>query len=657
MAFKNKKPHILIGQARWVSGGILAVIIAVVACATLAMPPKQGQAAPFPACDTNGFLYQYPGGPTQVHSIDMVTGADTVVPPNINGHEINAIGYNIKDNFIYGWDDSANKTFVRVHSDHTVDPLSIAGYTGPLDNIIIGDVDDNGHYWFIAGTHWHQVDLTTPTPTQIDSKPLPAVPAGYTAGADWAFVPGTDSFYRIMDNGGVDMRLISFSRTSQTWTDHTPVTPLAGITDPNDFTMGAFYADPEGYLYASSNSPSGKLWRVNTASAPYAAEHIGTGTPSSSNDGARCAVAPIPIDFGDAPSSYSTLLGENGPRHAVVGYNNFNHTAEMMLGKKIDVENDGFPGAQAAGDDADDIDDERGVTHIVATPGTPTALNVHVYVTNNSSQQATLAGWVDLDNDGVFEVGERVTTTIPGGAGTYELNFPTTTFTTNSFARFRVFSIGDTSPAAVNLLPTGPAAGGEVEDVLVQVGTYDASKTSNPVEGSVVTPGETITYTLTIKNTGLTPLTNLKVDDNLADVLDDATLEGAPVVNPIAAGTASVSDNILEFAGDVGIGETVTVTYAIKIKDAGSLGNTALNNSVFAVHSASCHPDVSDGSPSVSHPDCQTAHTVGGLANTGGNMLLPLAFAGGLIGISVVALYVGYRRSAQQRSIAPINQG
>lgn len=620
-------------KAKWLLAAALTLLA--IPLLSVSQPPRQvAHAAPFPACDTNGFLYKYPVSPTDVHSVDMVTGADTLVPPSITGHQINAIGYNIQDNFIYGWDDQ-NSTFVRVHADHTVEPITIAGYTGPMTGIIIGDVDENGHYWFIAGASWHQVDLNG-TPTQIGTGSAAGITG--SAGADWAFVPGTNALWRIMDDSGVG-RLWSFDRTSHAWTNHTPVTPIAGVSGA-DLTMGAFYADPNGFLYASSNS-SGKLWRVNLNVTPYTAEQIGTGNPSSSNDGARCALASVPIDFGDAPSSYDTLLGEDGPRHAVVGYNNFNHTAQLMLGRKVDVEHDGFLGSQATGDDADDIDDERGTTHIIATPGTPTALKIPVIVTNNSSQQATLVGWIDLDSDGTFEVGERVTQAIPANSGgTYELAFPTATFTANSFARFRVFSAGDTSDSAVNMLPTGPAAGGEVEDVLVQVGTYDVSKTSNPAEDSTVDPGEIVTYTLTIQNTGLTALTNLKVDDNLADVLDDATIQGTPTVTPSSAGTASVSDNTLEFTGDVGIGQTVTITYAIKIKDAGSLGNTALNNSVLAAHSTSCHPDVAGGSATVSDPDCKTAHTVSALANTGSNIILPILLAGGLITAAGVTLYL-----------------
>ena len=120
-------------------------------------------------------------------------------------------------------------------------------------------------------------------------------------------------------------------------------------------------------------------------------------------------------------------------------------------------------------------------------------------------------------------------------------------------------------------------------------------------------------------------------------MLDDATIEGSPTVTPGSAGAATISGNTLEFAGDVGIGETVTVTYTVKIKDGGTLGNAVLNNYVLATHSTSCHPDISDGSATVGD-DCQTSHTVGGLANTGTSSFVPLVLSGGLLAMGYFGL-------------------
>jgi len=643
---------------------ILVAGVLATAIASTFSQVRPTEAAPYLGCSPNGYIVKDSsggGGHTDIQAIDMVTGAGSSAG-QIQSRELNAIGYNPKDNHFYAWD-LQNGVFVKVSSDFaTVTPYTAGamGYAGPTTSVFAGDVDEDGYHWSftVSGgtTTWYRINLNTATPTFVESGTTPN-PTG-TEGTDWAYVPGTNKLYRGMDNG-TDITIVAFDRTTKTYSTIGTVTNItAGGSSGRN--MGAVYADPNGNFYMSSNG-SGILWRVDLddPSGPgptYTAVQLDAADVGS-NDGARCVLASVPTDYGDAPDTYSTLIGDDGPRHNVVNFEIFESTAPLMLGKKVDIENDGFPNVDATGDDADHegiqgspfVDDERGVTHIVATPGSSDPLVVPAYVTNASGQNATLVGWIDLDNDGVFEVAERVSTTVESGfIGYKELTFPapSTPYSTNTFSRFRLFSASDTSDAAVNMLPTGPAAGGEVEDVLVQVGTYDVNKTANPAEGSAVDPGQTVTYTISVTNTGATALTNLKIDDDLSGVLDDAALEGTPTVDPTSAGTATVNGDTLEFVGDVGIGQTVNITYAVKINAAGSLGDTALNNVILATHSASCHPTISDGQANVSDPDCSTSHTVSGLANTGSNLFAPLLVAGGFIVASgVIGYFVRKQRA------------
>lgn len=629
-------------------GAVLGVGFAalLITAAFIALPSRPTQAAPYFGCSPNGYIFKYQASPnTAVQAVDMVTGLGSSAG-TLTARNFNAVGYNPKDNYFYGWDLTGGGTFMRVKSDFatSAESLTISGYAGPTTNIFSGDVDEDGYYWFftVGGTTtWHRINLNTATPTFVETGST-ANPTG-SEGTDWAYVPGTNKLYRGMDNG-TNITIVAFDRTSKTYSTAGVVSNITAAADRN---MGAVYADPDGNFYMSSHQ-SGKLWRVDlTGPAPYTAVELGAADPQS-NDGARCSLASIPVDFGDAPNSYLTFIASDGPRHSIANFDVNTSTAPLMLGTRIDIEVDGLPGAQAKGDDADHqglagsgyIDDERGVTNIIATPGVPTALTVPVKVTNNSAAPATLAGWIDLDADGTFETGERVTAAIDANSGTatYELSFPSTTFNTNTYARFRLFT--DT---VANPLPSGAVAVGEVEDVLVQVGSYSANKTANPAEGSTVDPGQTVTYTVTIQNTGATALANLKVDDDLADVLDDATVEGSPTVTPSSAGTASIIGSVLEYVGDIAVGQSVTVTYAVKIKDAGALGssNASLQNTILAAHSTNCHPVVSSGSATAGGPDCQTTHAVAGLANTGSNQVLPVVLGTTLI---AAALYLGQKQ-------------
>lgn len=644
---KNKAPWSV-----WSVGGLALSVIAIAVVLVVAGLSKINHAAPNLSCSPNGFIFRDNGGHTDVQAIDMVTGQGTSVN-QVTGKSLNAVGYNPIDNHFYAWD-LANGQLVKLNSSlvpqATYTPAAV-GYADPTNDIFSGDVDTDGYYWFfriVSGTtHWYRVNLNTSTPTLVESGTTPN--AAGTNGTDWAYMPGTDNLYRAMDSGG-GVALVAFSRTSKTFTTLTPA--VTGITTPADGDMGSVYADPDNNLYLSSHA-SGKLFRVSLDGPTYPAVELPAVDPSS-NDGARCALASVPTDYGDAPSAYGTLITDDGPRHSIGNFDIFNSTAPLMLGKKVDIENNGFPSVDSAGDDADHegipgggfVDDERGVAHIVATPGSSDPLVVPAYVTNTTSQVATLVGWIDLDNDSVFEVSERVTASVPAGfTGYQQLTFPApaTPYSVNTSARFRLFSSTDTSSAATGQLPSGPAATGEVEDVLVQVGTYDVTKSANPAEGSSVDSGTMVTYTLNIQNTGSTALTNLKIDDDLTDVLDDAVLQGAPSVSPSSAGSASVIGNTLEFVGDIGIGNTVAVTYTVKIKDSGTLGNAVLNNYVLAAHSTSCHPDVSGGSAVVDNPVCKTTHNVNGLANTGANMFTLLFLSGSLLTAACVLLFFRLR--------------
>ncbi len=109
------------------------------------------------------------------------------------------------------------------------------------------------------------------------------------------------------------------------------------------------------------------------------------------------------FDFGDAPDSYSTLLGSGGPSH-VLG-------SSVFMGPSVDPEPDGQPSVLADGDDLDTFftssgDDEDGVA--VISPLTPGFLALMAVV--DSPSGGKLDAWIDYDGSGVFDdPAERIT--------------------------------------------------------------------------------------------------------------------------------------------------------------------------------------------------------------------------------------------------------
>jgi uncharacterized repeat protein (TIGR01451 family) len=168
-------------------------------------------------------------------------------------------------------------------------------------------------------------------------------------------------------------------------------------------------------------------------------------------------------DFGDAPDTYGTLLASSGPHHVVVpGYH---------LGASIDAEPDGQPSATATGDGAD----EDGVTippALIACSST----SLTVTVTNTAALNAArLDAWIDFDANGVFDLTDRIATSLAlsTGANNVPVNVPCSTRTATTYARFRLTTTGIATPH-------GAATDGEVEDYAIVAQGVDFGDAPDP---------------------------------------------------------------------------------------------------------------------------------------------------------------------------------
>jgi hypothetical protein len=167
----------------------------------------------------------------------------------------------------------------------------------------------------------------------------------------------------------------------------------------------------------------------------------------------------LPLDYGDAPDSYGTLLASDGARHIVT-------EPPIYMGPLVDPEPDGQPSPGADGDDLDLMypsmgDDEDGVTlPPVLTPGVMANVTV-----DGGPSGGLLDAWIDFDTNGVFDhPGEQIFVSVPLVPGPNPLSFPVPAGATPglTYARFRLSING-------GLPPTGFAPDGEVEDYLVEI--------------------------------------------------------------------------------------------------------------------------------------------------------------------------------------------
>jgi uncharacterized repeat protein (TIGR01451 family) len=113
------------------------------------------------------------------------------------------------------------------------------------------------------------------------------------------------------------------------------------------------------------------------------------------------------------------------------------------------------------------------------------------------------------------------------------------------------------------------------------VQSYSVTKTANSTD---VVPGDTITYTLTVHNTGQAPYTAANpaaLTDDLSDVLDDATY------NNDASSGATYAGSVLSWSGALAIDETVTITYSVTVNDPAT-GDQHLGNAVVTTNGGDC---------------------------------------------------------------------
>ncbi|MBB4807702.1 putative repeat protein (TIGR01451 family) [Chryseobacterium defluvii] len=177
---------------------------------------------------------------------------------------------------------------------------------------------------------------------------------------------------------------------------------------------------------------------------------IGNGAVSATN-AANAAVTPFGevedyqlsvdlYDFGDVPVSYEQPSGTFRPARQM-------ESTTLFLGSRPDVEDN----AQSVADNADnngtngDGTDEDGIDPVANPITVGSAYSLPVNVTNTSGAARVLHGWIDINNNGVFETGERAQANVPNNTnGSVTLTWTALNIsnitTPNVYLRLRVSS-------------------------------------------------------------------------------------------------------------------------------------------------------------------------------------------------------------------------
>lgn len=129
---------------------------------------------------------------------------------------------------------------------------------------------------------------------------------------------------------------------------------------------------------------------------------------------------------------------------------------------------------------------------------------------------------------------------------------------------------------------------------------WTLKKESDPKTGSTVSPGQTVTYTLTATNIGEKPVSGARAIDDMSDVLNNATL-----VTPLAEGLTLDGTDLVWDIPYLSAGKSASVSYKVVVKD--QEGSFTLNNVVAPEGpGGKCAPE-----------ECDTTHPGGKLPTTG----------------------------------------
>ncbi len=522
-------------------------------------------------CDPVGFMVNVPVGSTNssLSEINLITGDTTLINSDI-GLNLNAIGYNTLDNFIYGIEDGTSNLVVMDVNGTTYNLGPVPNL--PVSNYDVGAIDLNGYLYIrnSATDTYYVIDTNQGSPTFgqlvdptagfiLDTAPFGTTLSNNLIFNDWSF--STDgNLYGVEGNGTV-VRVDPLTGT---------VTELTTTGIPGGALYESAYSMSDGYLYVTNNA-TGEIYRIEINGNNADGLLFSTQDPVIQADGTSCLNAVLEIDFGDAPDisttsqsqgDYKTLLASDGPRHGIVN--------NLRLGTQVTAEGDAYQSPDALGDDQVLGVQDDGTT----LPLTNIALNATDYtitetVFNNTGSPANVYAWIDFNKDGIFQTEEGTTAVVPssGAPQTVDLTFTVPGGTTltpgDTFVRVRVTTDNLINTGQSNQEDTrsfGAASDGEVEDYLLTVEDTQIISTKS-VDPAFADLGDTLTYTVTLTNPGTLPIDDVLFTDPLPN---GVTYANNLSVNTAYTGTDPMTGLTIT---TINPGQTVTISWDVLIGD------------------------------------------------------------------------------------------
>jgi len=215
---------------------------------------------------------------SDAYTLDLSNGSYELAKQEIQSR-INATGYNIKDNFIWGYDINSHKV-IKIDAKYNIVSYDIAQL--PDASYYAGDVSKDGILYLKTHNDLkiYKIDLNDETP-KYDGYISLVKNLNF---GDFAFNPIDDMLYSISET---DSHLYRINPSNGSVTD------LGDTSIPTEFHTFVFDKVGNLYFYGSE----GKIYKIDlgaNSSAPYKVELFATtDIKKAGGDGARCPQADV----------------------------------------------------------------------------------------------------------------------------------------------------------------------------------------------------------------------------------------------------------------------------------------------------------------------------------------------------------------------------
>lgn len=236
-------------------------------------------------CDYNAYLFQN----NDIYALDLASGNSYLVKENITSGNVNAVGYNPADGYIWGSLSTPSKSIVRIGKNFNTQVFYVPEL--PTSNRYVGDIREDGIYYLKpGGSVYYLVDVNPNSANYGKFQSTKTLSQNLNI-HDWAFNAVDGMLYTVEKNTNILFRI---DPESGAVLNLGVVPVLNGL----NYTFGAVYFDVEGRFYVSANQ-TGTVYVINDVQnlengSTIVSNLFAFGPSSSLNDGARCPTAPVP---------------------------------------------------------------------------------------------------------------------------------------------------------------------------------------------------------------------------------------------------------------------------------------------------------------------------------------------------------------------------